>query len=282
MKLTRIGILALCSVVMAGCAGMEVPRTRGLATTGTDFTKQLYQQYLALAEEEYGEYDMENSDVFAVKAQRAAKGEVVLADEVSARNVPANAVAELTSGRQRLMTALNGGGREHAAMDAARAQVMWDCWIEEQEENTQPTDIARCRTEFLVAMVKVEGAIRPAAAAAPAPAPVPRSFLVLFANNSSALDAAAEQVIQQAAAAVRTMSATTVRIVGHTDTSGQAQANFRLSERRAQAVSQALTRAGVGANLMGVSSMGENQLVQGTADNMREARNRRVEITISR
>ena len=33
---------------------------------------------------------------------------------------------------------------------------MYDCWVQEQEENFQPDDIARCRDGFLAAMEEVE------------------------------------------------------------------------------------------------------------------------------
>ncbi len=44
-------------------------------------------------------------------------------------------------------------------MEAANAQVMFDCWMQEQEENFQPPDIARCRDGFSAAIAAVEATI---------------------------------------------------------------------------------------------------------------------------
>ena len=71
-----------------------------------------------------------------------------------------------------------------------------------------------------------------------------------------------------------------ISLVGHADTSGSAQYNVGLSQRRVNRVASALDAAGV--NMGGVTraARGEADPAVATGDGVREPRNRRVEITI--
>jgi outer membrane protein OmpA-like peptidoglycan-associated protein len=69
-----------------------------------------------------------------------------------------------------------------------------------------------------------------------------------------------------------------IQVTGYTDASGSVGYNQRLSERRANAVADALTRLGVARSDMMVSGRGKNDQRVPTADGVREPQNRRVEI----
>ena len=71
-----------------------------------------------------------------------------------------------------------------------------------------------------------------------------------------------------------------VNLVGHTDTVGAASYNQSLSERRAANVKTELVRLGVPSQVISTSGQGETALFVPTADNVKEALNRRVEVTI--
>lgn len=104
------------------------------------------------------------------------------------------------------------------------------------------------------------------------------AFVVYFALNSASLTASARQTIAEAAAEYRRDGTARVTVVGHTDTSGSAEYNQRLSERRAAAVRDALAAQGVPATTLSVSAVGQNDLAVQTPDNVREGANRRVTI----
>lgn len=53
------------------------------------------------------------------------------------------------------------GAREVAPMQAAQAQVSFDCWIEQQEENWQTEDILSCKSSFMEAIDSLEGMVQP-------------------------------------------------------------------------------------------------------------------------
>src|SRR3546814_7146483 len=65
-------------------------------------------------------------------------------------------VGTLTSSRERLMAVLAAGAAQSDPTQAAEAQVAFDCWMQEQEENFQPDDIAACRDRFEAAMARSE------------------------------------------------------------------------------------------------------------------------------
>ena len=71
-----------------------------------------------------------------------------------------------------------------------------------------------------------------------------------------------------------------VRVVGHTDTSGSAAYNLRLSERRAKDARDELVREGVNASLITSEGKGETELFIPTADGVKEQLNRRTEVLI--
>ena len=88
---------------------------------------------------------------------------------MNARQIPTDKVRMLGKARARLMRALDNGGADIMPQPAARAQAMFDCWMQEQEENFQPEDIARCRHAMLADLEQLEA--KPVVmAAAPAPA----------------------------------------------------------------------------------------------------------------
>jgi hypothetical protein len=104
---------------------------------------------------------------------------------------------------------------------------------------------------------------------------------VFFAHGSARLTAEARAIIDQAAADYAATGETSVSLVGHTDTSGSAEYNMGLSERRARAVADALVASGVPASSMTAAWRGETEPAVATGDGVREPLNRRVEITIS-
>ena len=71
-----------------------------------------------------------------------------------------------------------------------------------------------------------------------------------------------------------------VAVIGHTDTTGTPAGNVELGLRRANAIRTLLIEAGIGANVIEVTSHGEADLLVKTADQVLEPRNRRVEITV--
>jgi OOP family OmpA-OmpF porin len=116
--------------------------------------------------------------------------------------------------------------------------------------------------------------------APPAPPPPPRQqvYLVFFDWDKYNITPEGMQIIQLAANQYKAGGSVRLTVTGYTDTSGSPGYNQRLSERRANAVANALQRLGVPRSDMAVSGRGENDLRVPTPDGVREPQNRRVEI----
>jgi OmpA-OmpF porin, OOP family len=122
--------------------------------------------------------------------------------------------------------------------------------------------------------------VEPAAAPAPPPAPSQRVFLVFFDWDRAAITSEGMQIIRQAADAYKAGGSVRLQVTGYTDRSGSVAYNQRLSERRANAVANALVNLGVPRSDMDVTGRGENDNRVPTANGVREPQNRRVEIVM--
>ncbi len=106
-------------------------------------------------------------------------------------------------------------------------------------------------------------------------------YVVLFPFDQATLDATAQSTIQSAADDFKRTGSAQISVKGHTDTSGNSDYNQALSERREQAVTDALVQLGVPLSAINGSAVGETQPAVQTADNVREAQNRRVDIQVA-
>ncbi len=81
--------------------------------------------------------------------------------------------------------------------------------------------------------------------APPAAAPAARTYMVFFANDSTALDAAGRQVVAEAVQSARQVPTTSIQLMGHADGTGRSPRNQALSSQRVQSVTAELARLGV-------------------------------------
>jgi outer membrane protein OmpA-like peptidoglycan-associated protein len=110
--------------------------------------------------------------------------------------------------------------------------------------------------------------------------PPPRHFTLQFRFESDTLTAESTALVPEILTAVKALSVPEVVIVGHTDTMGDVKANLALGLKRANTVRGILTAAGLAGSTIEVTSHGEADLRVKTRNNVPEARNRRVEITV--
>jgi len=249
------------------------------------FNAALQQEYIGIAQMEVDEADWMHGDRFARKGTAAGNGEMVLPEDVGDWTLSSEGQQELTSARGQLIAALDGGGREKAPNEAAKAQAMFDCWIQEEDtrhEGHQAADIAACRNAFWDNLALVQEAIKPEPepVAAPAPEPVARDYLVYFDFDATAIRSDAASILDRVVDAMGEVGSNSVSLVGHTDTMGPAEYNQMLSEERAKSVAEYLNGKGI---TQGISTSGKGQtdLRVPTPDEVKEQENRRVEIRIN-
>jgi len=277
-----LSLLGACSTYMGLPSNADLANSIGAPDSGTPFQSALHQEYGNLAKIEYGEADWGNANYFADRAKAAAAGQTIAPTEVSARTIEKGRVDEATSVRNRVVAALGGDTTTRNPQMAAHAQAMFDCWLEEVDERNQPSDEASCRTEMNSALAQLG---QPVAAAPtpsrPAPATAPaRPALVFFDWDKSDINASAQPTLDSIGNTIKNTKPQRVVIAGHADRSGPDSYNMKLSQRRADAVANALASKGADRKNFQVEAYGETRPLVQTADGVREPQNRRVEVTI--
>ncbi len=87
-------------------------------------------------------------------------------------------------------------------------------------------------------------------------------------------------MLQKAIATARAGGQSRITVVGHTDTSGSAAYNRRLSVKRANVVTETLVDMGARRESIQISGVGETDLAIQTPDGVREPKNRRAVVTL--
>jgi OOP family OmpA-OmpF porin len=290
--------LLCASLVLAGCMGDE-----DLTATGSPFSQALFRNYTDLAtqaaaapappsaDSEGGFFsDLLNvfdtgpenpadavADAFRAKANRAAAGE-----EPAPEPAPGDATSQGL--RARLVRAI-AQGKDGFPDQAARAQADFDCWVLDRGAINLTSEAQACRNALNTSLVALENAARPAPPPRPAPvatapvaAPPPSDYTVYFDLDSWTLTAEDLAVITNVINTARAGGQSHITIVGHTDTSGTAGYNKRLSVRRANVVVEALVDMGARRAAIQATGVGETDLAVQTGDGVKEAKNRRAVI----
>jgi outer membrane protein OmpA-like peptidoglycan-associated protein len=108
----------------------------------------------------------------------------------------------------------------------------------------------------------------------------PARFILYFKDDSEELTPDSEVLLREVFRTMRDRGALDISVIGHTDTIGTREYNYQLSLRRARRVADLLAKQGVDRNILDIESHGEDNLLIKTGDQVREPRNRRVEITV--
>lgn len=284
-NLVTFAVLGAASITLAACGG-KLGEAEHMDAAGSAFDRALYNDYITLSKGEYGEGDYTDSDRFAEKAMMAAAGEGVGPYDPRNWKIPANRQAVMNGAHGRLVDALAGGAKDKATVQLARAQTSFDCWVQEQEENFQPDHIAACRDAFIAAMEEVDKSMmvaKPAPAPAPAPAPKmadAKTWEILFKFDSTDMLGNAKAKMEAAIAYISNFKRPRVTISGYTDTSGSAEYNKALSERRSEMVAITAMDHGLNPQIVVMRSYGEDRLGVPTPDGVRKQENRRATITV--
>lgn len=300
MKKLGLAIFAAASLAATGAyaQGMGLYVSENLATakaqqaTGSAFNQALHKEYVALGDEALAESDHQHADRYIRKGYMAGKNANVMPENPRTWWLPSRSRAELYTWHGKLLKALDfRSNRTRKPAVAARAQAMYDCWVEEEHEDVwtrrvgttmyQPEDIARCKNAFLAAYAELmrDGTDinfrfdRPRSAAT-------ASRRDLWAGGvepqSGAKAPSGIASLDSLISAMRNSSSSRVVLKGHTDTVGPGGYNQLLSERRAQFIARELAKNSVKGDRVRFFGVGERELKVATGDNTRNVLNRRV------
>ncbi len=303
-KILVTGILAVQTSVLSACGAtfdFDALRRKefGNGNQAGPFSTALSSAYKNFALHEVEEmYDWIDAAYFGKKANLAAAGMVVELEKPADWWLTDDQARLLSGARKRLMAVLDSKSKTLLPHLAANAQIGFDCWMEQLEENWQIEHIADCRNRFIAAVEQLEdlqsvvgrnysiavpsGDLVAVVKAATAVSELPEtnSFTLYFSFDKTAINVASHQAIDQVVKAYRSGVPVTISLAGHTDRAGPQPYNFKLSHRRAEAVRKMLIEKGVPVQMITTQAFGEGRPHISTADGVRDEKNRRVEIIV--
>jgi len=124
---------------------------------------------------------------------------------------------------------------------------------------------------------EVEERFGRALAALPA---APATFTLYFLEDSDELTPESKAELEQVFSEIKRRPLPDIVVIGHTDTIGTEDYNDRLSLARAERMRDMLVELGIPAERIQARGRGERELLVPTEDDVREPRNRRVEINV--
>ncbi|MEI7613102.1 MAG: OmpA family protein [Betaproteobacteria bacterium] len=130
---------------------------------------------------------------------------------------------------------------------------------------------------FVVSEEKIAKDFGAALAASPKK---PITFPLYFETGGTRLTPASQADIPKVLNEISSRPAPDISIIGHTDTAGDADANYRLGLTRARTVAEIIGTTRISADRVTIESHGERNPLIRTPNNTDEPRNRRVEVTV--
>ncbi len=273
-------VLAI-GVFAAACSTDEVAK---MSVKGGAYEKGLRDGYVKLARAEYKEDDFGDAGSFVDRAKMAAMGKPTGPEAMSARKLVSKHKKPLANARKRLTSAFAAGGIKKAPKHAANAQVQFDCWMQEAEENLQKRDIQKCRSAFYGAMALLEAAVEEPVMMEKKPMTrqlLTRNFIVYFDYNSTKISKNGASEIKGVRKFIKPRKTSRITVAGHADRSGSNSYNAKLASARADAVAAGLVKAGVKKGIVRTVAWGEAKPAVKTADGAKNAKNRRVVISVT-
>lgn len=288
-KITVVAIAGLLVSACSGVGGLSEMKPKGKA-----FEKALFKEYSKMASYE-AKLDRLDGNVafFVERAKKAATGKAPSAQMISDRKIKGKYAKKLGPAYARLWAALDAKGGKLDAKNAAKAQVVYECWLRQAEKNQKKNKkMASCMSSFYGAMAMVEGAIYNAkqkkkkmkAASkkkVSKKAARTKNFIAFFDFGSSKLSKKAQISVESALGFAISKKSNSIAVTGHTDTVGSKKANKALSKKRVASVLAMFKAAGFNLKKDVVDvSLGELDPAVASGDGKKEARNRRVVIAV--
>jgi OOP family OmpA-OmpF porin len=232
-----------CALALLGACTTALPPDKTPALGGS-FNEALKTGYVQLAESLKSQGDIELFH-FRAKAKEAMIGDVVWPDRVDSRVIPTEVRDEALARRGQLIDLLEFGARSQAPLQAAKAQVAFDCWLAELDGGDTATD-SSCHATLLEALAETQSALVDPAAI----------YAVYFDAGREQPEGPQRNVVTEAARAATVLRPARIDVVGYSDPSGSRADNEALSLARAEAVADGLVKSGVSPDLLDVRGAG--------------------------
>ena len=133
---------------VAGCGiSSEVDALRKIPTKGDAYMHALQMEYAGLAATADGRGADDSAEFYYNKGKMAAGGKKVDPLGMKDRKLPKGVDDEIEAARLALVVMLRGGPKK-SPNQSARAQAMFDCWMEEASRSAPAMVVNECRNDF--------------------------------------------------------------------------------------------------------------------------------------
>lgn len=242
--------------------------------TKDPYYSTLATEYRVLAAQRRAAKDQDDYKHFSAKADKAAIGSAVPADSPHSRGLGQEKNPNLWTAWAQLDN-MPSYIRSAFPRDTARAQVAYDCWLEERHRQGRRKTATACERQWTELSAQLECPMGCMDEAKNSLA----SFDIKFDTNSTTLSNAQSAILDEIAA-YNKPGQYTLRITGHTDRSGSSAYNMKLAARRAESVAAALAQRGIPRQSLQIAAQGEFGQAITTDDDIKLDANRRVTIDV--
>ena len=264
------------------------------------FSKHLFDMYKEKANFEAEKmHDWNSAKLYSEKALEAAKGGKIEPENINYWKIPKEHKNQIKLAYDNLMS-IYESALIHDPYNLANAISSLDCWSEQQEENWQTWDINNCKDSFLESMHKIyknlaknekvekenskekshENDIEIESNATLVTEDINSNILqiIYFDFDKSELSSISKKEIKKFLEKYENVISKFL-IVGHTDTKGTKEYNYKLSIERANVVKNLLIDLGIKEENIKILGKGEIDLNIKTNDEVPHPANRRAEIS---
>lgn len=271
----------LFAITLLSACAISDKDLRESSSISDPYLATLHQEYLALARQQKKANDRKDSAHFAKKASDAANEIYVKYDSPKSRNLNETDYPAVWAAHAWLKN-LPAHVRSAFPKDTARAQVAFDCWIEQREEQRKKAGETRCEKKWNALVEQLECPSGCDSVNLYPSGKLSESYDVTFGLNDTSLDQEAQDTIRKAVGEVIPLSEAVFFLTGYTDRAGTPEYNLKLAQKRTHQVSQALRKAGVKEKQIMTHSKGESGQFITTDDDVKLKANRRVKIDVFR
>ena len=244
-------------------------------------------------------HDWNSAKLYSEKALDAAAGKKIVPENINYWKIPKEHRSQIKLAYDNLM-AIYEPALIHDPYNLANAISSLDCWSEQQEENWQTWDIDNCKDSFLESMHKIyenltknekeekknskeknnENNNKVESNATVVTEDINSNILqiIYFDFDKSELSSISKKEIKQFLEKYKNII-NKFLIVGHTDTKGTKEYNYKLSIERANVVKNLLIDLGIKEKNIKILGKGEIDLSIKTNDEVPHPANRRAEIS---
>jgi OOP family OmpA-OmpF porin len=264
------------------------------------FSKHLFDMYKEKANFEAEKmHDWNSAKLYSEKALEAAKGGKIEPENIHYWKIPKENKNQIKLAYDNLMS-IYESALIHDPYNLANAISSLDCWSEQQEENWQTWDINNCKDSFLESMHKIyknlaknekgerenskeksyenDNEIESNATLVTEDINSNILQIIYFDFDKSELSSISKKEIKKFLEKYENVISKFL-IVGHTDTKGTKEYNYKLSIERAEVIKNLLIDLGIKEQNIKILGKGEIDLNIKTNDEVPHPANRRAEIS---